>query len=196
MQPSNSRGEHAGYEVDPGAVPETSGAGTRLGLVSLWNWKSAVLSVILRVPVFAIATARRGPEVMAAAVLTEALVCAIYAGFYAAVVQTIRNRKPIWLVATVITIVLPAAGQVLEYSMHAWHGTPHRVIAVIISSVLSALSSLFNWYAMKQGTLLVGREGTAFTSDLSRIPVLILRFILLGPRWLGRRLGWITVPSN
>lgn len=167
-----------------------------LSRAPIWNWKSALLSIILRVPVFAIATLRSGAEAVAGAILTEAAVCAFYAGFYAALVQFLRNRKPVWLVAIVIGVVLPTLGQVFEYAVHAWHGTPHRLAAVIVSSVLSALSSLFNWYAMKQGTLLVGRERSSFSSDLRRIPVLILRFILLGPRWIGRQLRWMALPSN
>ncbi|HUB01818.1 MAG TPA: hypothetical protein VL983_04000 [Terriglobales bacterium] len=164
--------------------------------VPLWNWKSALLSMIMRVPVFALATLRNGPDAVAGAILIETFVCALYAGFYAGVVQCLRNRKPVWLVATVIAVVLPALGQVIEYGVHTWHGTPHRTVAIIVSSVLSALSSLFNWYAMKQGTLLVGRERSSFASDLRRIPELIFRFILLGPRWLGRQLRWIALPSN
>jgi hypothetical protein len=164
-------------------------------LIVLWNWKSAVLSVLLRVPVFALAVSRRGVEVIAAVALTEAAVCAFNAGFYAAVVQIVRHRKPVWLTASLIAVGLPALGQLIEYTVHSYRGTPHRVIAVIISSVLSALSSLFNWYAMNRGTLLVGDEGGSFGSDLRRIPVLVGRFLLLAPRWLLRRAGWSALPS-
>jgi hypothetical protein len=157
-------------------------------LFSLWNWKSAVLSVILRGPVFAIAAVRHGPEAVAGAILTEAGVCALNAGTYSSVVQVLRNRKPVWLVATVVTVVLPLCGQIVEYFVHLWHKTPHTTIAVIISSVLGAISYLFNWYAMKQGTLLVGSEQSSLGSDLKRIPVLLYRFVLLAPRWLGRSL--------
>jgi hypothetical protein len=167
-----------------------------LKVLLLWNWKSAVLSVALRVPIFAVATIRRGPEVVVGAILTEAMVCAFNAGCYAAVVQVLRNRKPVWLVATTVSILLPVIGQVIEYEVHAWHGTPHRIIAVIVSSVLSVISSLFNWYAMKQGTLLVGDERSSFSGDLRRLPGLIGRFLLLAPRWLGRRMGWMALPSN
>jgi len=153
----------------------------------LWNWKSAVLSIILRVPVFAVAAARHGIEAIAVAAFTEGLVCGFNAGCYAAVVQVLRNRKPVWLTALIIGVALPTAGQILEYQVHLWRGTPHTFIAVVISSVLSALSSLFNWYAMKHGTLLVGGEGGSFGNDLRRIPGLIGGFLLMGPRWVLRR---------
>lgn len=162
----------------------------------LWNWKSAILSIVLRVPVFALAALRHGPEAVTAAATTEAVVCGFNAGCYAAVVQAIRNRKPVWLTALLIAVGLPALGQVIEYAVHAWRGTPHRVIAVIISTVLAALSSLFNWYAMKRGTLLVGDEGNSFSNDIRQMPLLIGRFLLVGPRWVLCRLGWMAVPSR
>jgi len=133
---------------------------------------------------------------MTGAVLAEAAVCAFYAGFYAAIVQYIRNRRPVWLTAFAIAAILPALGQVIEYEVHTWRATPHRIIAVIVSSILSILSSLFNWYVMRQGTFLVGRERTSFVADLRRFPQLLWRFILLVPRWLMQRMGGDVLPSN
>lgn len=167
-----------------------------LDVLRLWNWKSALLSVMLRVPIFAIATMRRGPEVIAGAILTETAVCAINAGWYAAIVQILRNRKPVWLVATVISVIVPLSGQVIEYTIHTWHQTPHRVAAVIASTGLGAIASLFNWYAMKHGQMLVGGERSSFSSDLRSMPVLLFRFFLLAPRWVGKQLGWMALPSN
>jgi len=164
--------------------------------VALWNWKSAILSVAFRVPVFAIVTMRRGVDAMTGAVLAETLVCAVYAGSYSAVVQYIRDRRPVWLTAFVIGVVLPAVGQVIEYEVHTWRSTPHRIVAVTISSVLSVLSSLFNWYVMRHGTFLVGRERSSFTADLKRFPLLLWRFLLLGPGWLIQRMPWDVLPSH
>ena len=166
-----------------------------LNVVRLWNWKSAVLSVMLRVHVFAVATIHHGPEVVASTILTETAVCAINAGWYAAVVQVLRNRKPVWLIATVISVIVPVSGQVIEYSIHVWHQTPNRLSAVLVSSALGAIASLFNWYAMTQGQMLVGAERSTFASDLRRIPLLLARFLLLGPRWVLRA-GRIALPSS
>ena len=167
-----------------------------MSVIALWNWKSAVLSIMLRVPLFAAVVVRRGVEATAAAILTEAIVCGFNAGCYAAVVQALRNRKPIWLTALLISVGLPALGQIIEYEAHAMRGTPHRVLAVIISSVLAAISSLFNWYAMKKGTLLVGGEGKSFSRDLASIPKLLGHFLLIGPRWVMKRRKWMALPSN
>lgn len=167
-----------------------------LSAVAFWNWKSAILSVAFRVPVFAGVTIWRGVDAMTGAVVAEAFVCAIYAGFYAAVVQYIRNRRPVWLSAFIIAFVLPALGQMIEYEVHTWRETPHRITAVTISSTLSVVSSLFNWYVMRQGTFLVGRECSSFITDLRLFPLLLWRFFLLGPRWLMQRVGWDVQPSN
>jgi hypothetical protein len=161
-----------------------------------WNWKSAVLSIMLRVPVFAVAALRHGVAAVGTAALTEAIVCGFNAGFYAAVVQAIRNRKPVWLTALLVSVALPALGQFIEYEVHAWRGTPHHTAAVIVSTILAAISSLFNWYAMKRGTLLVGNEGNSFSDDVRQIPGLLGRFLLLGPRWALRRVGWMALPTN
>lgn len=133
---------------------------------------------------------------MTGAVLAETTVCASYAGFYAAAVQYIRNRRPLWLTAFIIAGVLPALGQLLEYEVHTWRSTPHRILAVIISSILSVLSSLFNWYVMRQGTFLVGRERSSFSTDLRRFPLLLWRFLLLAPRWLMHILGRDVLPTS
>jgi len=159
-----------------------------------WNWKSAVLSVMLRVPIFAFATVRRGPEVIARAILTETAVCAINGGWYAAVVQVLRNRKPVWLVAAMISVIVPLSGQVIEYAVHTWHQTPHRIAAVVASTVLGAIASRFNWYAMKSNA---GWHSAVPSSPISSsIPLLLGRFLLLGPRWRAHQLSRIALPSN
>jgi hypothetical protein len=188
------RDSETGVKVRP-TSPEAS-TPSALPKLALWNWKSAILSICFRVPIFAILTMRKGVDAMTGAVFAEALVCAFYAGCYAAVVQYIRNRRPVWLTAFIIAVLLPAFGQVIEYEVHAWRSTPHTILAVTISSILSILSSLFNWYAMKQGTLLVGSERSSLGTDLKRFPILLWRFLLLGPRWFMQRMGWNVLLSS
>jgi hypothetical protein len=153
----------------------------------LWNWKAACLSIILRAPIFLGVTVRRGFRVSASAVLTECLFCAITAGFYGALVQNLRDAKPQWLTLLFLTVALPGIFQVFEFLLHRLHGTPHLKIAEFISIGVSAISALFNWYAMRRGALLVGGEGGSFGSDLRRLPRLIFAFITSGPRsWRSR----------
>jgi len=153
-------------------------------LLTHWNWKAAVLSVSLRAPIFAVPALRGGATVLWAAVVTETAVAVFNAGFYASIVQLLRNRKPLWLTGLLIVVALPALGQAIEFTAHAMNGTPHRRIAFLISCLLSALSALFNWYVMTHGALLVAEERTPFGQDLRRLPLLIARFVLIGPQWI------------
>jgi hypothetical protein len=82
------------------------------------------------------------------------------------------------------TLIVPGIFQTLEAYLHWIRGTPHLRIVESASIAVSAISSLFNWYAMKKGTLLVGGEGDSFASDLRRLPKLLLSFIVLLPQRL------------
>jgi len=162
-------------------------------IVRLWNWKSALLSLILRGPIFLVASIRQGWEASLAAVFTESLFCVITAGSYGAIVQTLRNAVPQWLTVCFVSLVVPTIFQVAEYTLHRFRGTPHLRLAEIVSVIISGLSALFNWYAMRRGTLLVGGEGDSFGKDLKRLPRLLLNFLIVLPGrmadGMGRRLS-------
>jgi len=147
------------------------------------------LSLILRGPIFLTATIRRGWRAALAALLTESVFCLISAGFYGAVVQVLRDAEPRWMTGLFLTVVIPALFQVLEYLLHWFRGTPHLVISEAVSVIVSALSALFNWYAMRRGTLLVGKEGRSFGGDISRLPGLIFGFLAVLPRKLAAQLA-------
>ncbi|MGO9589756.1 MAG: hypothetical protein ACLP3K_06890 [Candidatus Acidiferrales bacterium] len=153
----------------------------------LWNWKAACLSIVLRAPIFLGVTIHRGFRVSASAIFVECLYCAITAGFYGAIVQNLRDAEPQWLTLLFLTVAIPSIFQVFEFLLHRLHGTPHLRIAEFISIGVSAVSALFNWYAMRRGALLVGGEGGSFGSDLRRLPRLIFKFVTSGPRSWGNR---------
>jgi hypothetical protein len=156
-------------------------------LLQLWNWKSALLSLSLRVPVFLVASLRRGLAATLSAVVTELFFCLATSGFYGSIAQAFRLAEPQWLTLLFLTLILPGSFQVLEYFMHRTGGTPHLRLAEIVSCSISGLSALFNWYAMRRNALLVGPEGARFGSDLSRLPGLLVNFIVFFPRrWLNR----------
>lgn len=124
---------------------------------------------------------------MLAAVLVECFYCAATAGFYGALIQALRNAQPLWLTALFLTLVVPGVFQVFEAYLHWSRGTPHWRIAEMVSVIVSTVSSLFNWYAMRQGTFLVGAEGKSFGSDLRRFPMLLLSFAGFLPRYIFRK---------
>jgi hypothetical protein len=152
--------------------------------LTLWNWKSALLSLFLRAPIFLAASVRQGWQAAIAALLTESVFCVVSAGFYGALVQSLRDAQPLWLTGIFLTVMVPAVFQALEYLLHWFRGTPHLRLAEIVSLIVSGLSALFNWYAMRRGTLLVGRESKSFGTDVTRLPRLILGFLAVLPRRL------------
>ncbi len=156
-------------------------------LLLLWNWKAALLSMVLRGPIFFIAAVQRGWEAAIAALFTESIFCALSAGFFGAVVQILKDAEPQWLTGVFLTMVMPVIFQVLEYLLHWFRGTPHLRIAEIVSMVVSGVSALFNWYAMRRGTLLVGGEAGGFGGDLRRLPRLIVGFLAILPHKIARK---------
>jgi hypothetical protein len=156
-------------------------------LLFLWNWKNAVLSLVLRGPIFLVATIHRGWQSALAALFTESVFCVLTAGFYGAIVQILRSAEPEWLTVVFLTLVMPGLFQVLEYWLHWLRGTPHLRPAEFTSIVASAISALFNWYAMRRGALLVGAEGRRFGADLRRLPRLAIGFLTALPRKSIRR---------
>lgn len=153
-------------------------------ILFLWNWKTASLSVILRGPIFLVAAIHRGWRASLTALITECFFCAVSAGFYGALVQELRDAEPAWPTITFLIAVVPGIFQALEAYLQWIRGTPHLWLAESVSIALSAVSSLFNWYAMKRGTLLVGGEGKSFGSDLKRLPKLLVSFVFLLPQRL------------
>jgi hypothetical protein len=159
-----------------------------LHFLLLWNWKSALLSMVLRGPIFLGVTIRRGWHSIFETLLVESIFCVGTAGFYGAIVQTFRNAEPEWLTGVFLALIMPMCFQVLEYGMHYLRGTPHLKVAEIISVIVSALSGLFNWYAMRQGTMLVAGEGVSLGADVKRLPFLLLEFFILKPYRFFRNL--------
>jgi hypothetical protein len=136
---------------------------------------------MLRGPIFLVAGLRHGWRGAVAALFTETIFCALTAGFYGSIVQSLKDAEPPWLTALFLVGVMPVTFQALEYVLHWFGGTPHLRVAAIVSLVVSAISSLFNLYAMRRGTLLVGDEGATLGRDLCRLPLLLLRFFALVP---------------
>jgi len=153
-----------------------------------WNWKAALLSASLRAPLFLLATLRHGLRAISTAVLVEAVYSAFISGCFGAFVQKMRNTRPLWASALLIVAVLPALVLWLDYLLHLYTGMPNLKGGMWAAATLCVLSSLFNWYLMKHGNLLVGKSGRPFTTDLKRMPRMVFDFVALIPRCCYRLL--------
>jgi len=153
-----------------------------------WNWKAALLSAMLRVPLFLIATLRQGVEAVSIAVFAEAFYSAAISGCYGAVVQKLRRARPLWASGLLILVILPAVLLWFDYLLHLCTGMANLKGGMLAAATFSLLSSLFNWYLMSRNSLLVGKEARSFASDLKRMPRMLTDFVFWVPRHCYRLL--------
>ncbi len=129
-------------------------------LILYWNWKAALM---------------------------ESIFCALGVGIYNALVQILKDATPQWLTVTLLTVVFPGILQAVEYILHGLRGTPHLHAAAAISLCVGAMATLFNWFAMRRGVMLVGEESGGLWSDLRRMPIVFFNFVAALPRWIAQR---------
>jgi hypothetical protein len=147
-----------------------------------WNWKAALLSAMLRAPLFLMATLRQGMEAVSIAVIAEVVYSAAISGSYGSVVQKLRRAHPLWASGLLILVILPGLLLWFDYLLHLYTGMTNLKGGMLAAGSLSVLSSLFNWYLMSRDSLLVGQEGRSFASDLKRMPRMLTDFVCWVPR--------------
>jgi len=147
-----------------------------------WNWKTALFSVLNRGTIFLIAMIRHGTVEISVALVVEAIFSATASGVYGAFTQAMCFTRPRWLARFLVGLFLPTVMLGLDYLAHYCTGMQHMRLSLISSGLLSVLSSLFSFYAMGHGALLVGNQGGPLSRDLKRMPVLIAKFVVAGPR--------------
>ncbi|MCB1025915.1 MAG: hypothetical protein KDB79_16080, partial [Acidobacteria bacterium] len=162
-----------------------------LQILSRWNWKSAMLGAILRA-FFYFAVYKASKEsflVTITAMIVEFSFRFFTSGASGALVQSFRRATPAWFATLIVTVSLPVISHTIEYSTHyiqeayfanvfAASENNARQKAFAISVLFSVLSAMFNIFVMRNGVLLVGagEETNSFSSDLKKIPRLILEF--------------------
>ena len=150
-------------------------------IVRRWNWKAAVLSSSVRALIFFAANLPAGPHAALAALLTELAFRGVASGFYGALTEAFRFAEPGWAASLVAMILLPLTGHSLEFLVHFLRGTMKLRISIIASVCFTAVSTLFNLYAMRRGALVMGDGKQALSSDMKRMPRLIAGFLASGP---------------
>jgi hypothetical protein len=156
--------------------------------MTIWNWKAGVLSAIYRAPIFLLTSLQAGWRLAIAAMFAETAFRVLTSGFYGALTQAFRRLEPPWVAFAIILVLAPAAVQLLEFLVHHFTRTPNLKTGVLISTAMTALASLFNWYSMRQGAMLTGREARPFSADLKRFPALIYGFVTAIPIAIAGRL--------
>jgi hypothetical protein len=135
-----------------------------------WNWKSAVLSVALKTPVFIVSAATAGSSAVLTTAATDVACRVTVAGFSGGVLQRMSRVQPRWAGTLGGFLLVPALSHAAEWLVHGWDGTPHLGLAVAASVMLSVVSTGFDLYAMRRGVLIVGSGSASLTRDLRQVP--------------------------
>lgn len=175
-----------------------------LQIITRWNWKAAFLGAILRAS-FYFTVYQAARENMRAALTAAGVELAFRfftSGASGAIVQSFRHAAPAWLATMVVTISLPIFSHSVEYITHwvqevYFHGVlpgsqnNGRQWAFAFSVLFSAMSAMFNLFAMRHGVLLVGagKETKSLWSDFKKIPLLVWEFVVYLPLLIIRFTG-------
>jgi len=150
---------------------------------------------MLRTPVYVITTLRHGWQAVTLAAIVEAGFSAGAAGVYAAITEAVRDAQPEFAVAVLLLVILPTITLALDALTHYLTRTPNLSAGVLLSLAVTVVSSAFNWYSMRRGTLLVGPGGRSFSSDLAALPMLIARFVAQPFKSLWRNLKMVRAAA-
>jgi hypothetical protein len=155
-------------------------------LLQRWNWKSALLSSVLRASLFFAANLAAGLPAALAAMKTELVFRGITSGFYGALTEAFRKAEPPWEAALTIMFLLPVANHSIELLVHWMRGTQKLFPSILASVILTAFSTLFNFYVMRRGVLIVGSGRHSLVKDLLQLPRLVVDFMTWIPRYVLR----------
>src|ERR1700690_2283865 len=158
-------------------------------LIRRWNWKSALLSSLLRATIFFCTNLISGWHAALGAMLAELILRATTSGFYGAITESFSEARPAWAATAAAMVALPCVAHSLEFLVHWLRGTPKLGLSIGTSMVFTAFSTAFNLYAMRRGVLITNGNSRSLLHDLSQVPSLLVSFILAGPREIVRRMS-------
>ncbi len=142
-----------------------------------WNWKSAVVSSLCRASIFFVANWSAGLDAAVAAMQVEFLYRAVAAGFYGSMTERFARMRSERRVTWAAMMVVPGISHVVELAIHLWAGTPMLGWSVAGSVAFSILTTRFNLFAMRRGSLTVGHGSATWWQDLKAMPALFVAFL-------------------
>jgi hypothetical protein len=148
-------------------------------LLQQWNWKSAVVSALLRASIFFTVNLSSGRDAAKAAFVTEVCFRLATAGFYGGITSAFRLVEPEWKGMLAAILILPVVSHSLELLVHTLRGTPELAASILASVAFTVLSTSFNVFAMRRGALITGAGSEPLYRDLMRMPALCVAFVRL-----------------
>ncbi len=163
-------------------------------LVLRWNWKAAVLSALLRAPIFFFTYLfkKDGLKLAIGAAVAQSVFRFIFGGVNGAIIQSFSKVEPPWHAILTVPLVLATISHVIEFGVQTLYdnqtGVNGKGKAIAISVLVSAISAVFNLFAMRRGALLVKDESQqSIWRDLRRMPWLALEFLSFPLVWTWRK---------
>ena len=109
-----------------------------------------------------------------------------------AIIQSFSKVEPAWHAVLTVPIVLATFSHLVEFGVQTVYdnqtGVNGKGKAIAISVLVSAISAVFNLFAMRRGALLVKDESQqSIWRDLSRMPWLAFEFISFPLIWTWRK---------
>lgn len=165
------------------------GTRRRASATRFWNWKSALVSAVMRAPVFFAANLQAGLDAATAAFVTEFIYRVTSAGFYGALTEFFAQRRARRAATVQALIVLPLLAHGVEYAVHSFAGTPHIAAALAGSVAMSMATTRFSLFAMRRGLFVAG--GQSLLADLRDLVVILAR-----PMQVASRRGAPAEPAG
>jgi len=151
-------------------------------LVRQWNWKSALLSPIARSALVFATNATAGSANAGNALMIEALYRTVIAGFCGTIVEAFRSVDPYWAGQLTVLIAVPLVSDSVDVFIHWSLGTPQIGWTAAVSLCWTVVSTAFNYFAMRRGSLIVGDNRRSLFEDLLALPALFVGFVVLALR--------------
>ncbi len=163
-------------------------------LILNWNWKAAIISSVLRAPIFfgAYLVHKQGLLMAFAAMSVQFVFRAITGGTNGAIIQSFSKIEPAWHAVVTIPIVLTVVMHIGEWFLQAGFdmlaGTKGKTTAVLLSILGSVISAGFNLFAMRRGILLVKDESQqSFWHDIKQMPWIVFELVSYPLVWTLKR---------
>lgn len=157
-----------------------------------FNWKSGLLSALLRAPIFFTTYAKAGLKAAIGAALAQSVFRFLFGGVNGAIIQAFSKVEPAWHAVITVPVVLAVFSHLMEYVVQTFYdtqtGVDRKGKAIAVSIIISAISAIFNLFAMRRGALLVKDESEqSIWRDLKRMPWLAFEFLSFPLIWTWRK---------
>ncbi|PYS86649.1 MAG: hypothetical protein DMF62_15190 [Acidobacteria bacterium] len=163
-------------------------------LILNWNWKAAIISSVLRAPIFfgVYLAQKQGLKMAFAAMAVQFVFRAITGGTNGAIIQSFSKIEPAWhavvTIPVVLTVVMHIAEWFLQVGFDKIAGTNGKTTAVLLSVLGSVISAGFNLFAMRRGILLVKDESQqSFWHDIKQMPWIVFELVAFPLVWTLKR---------